>query len=186
MSSLLASYKRITFNNGTKTLAEKAAKLGALHRMLNIWTIPLNSSVYISATTPPLSAGRGALIGRSIESITSSGFKYRVWHGATDIVYDGSPNPTFVTPGSQTVWRKLSSVNTGAATIVDEFWLPDGSNVGGGSGSFEEVEEIRYQPNDTEIVIQIHNLSSVQALQVLLQLTYIEDPDNLILHPGGT
>lgn len=185
MSSLRQNYQRITFNDGTSSIQEKAVKYGALRRMLNIWDIPAGSSVYISALTPPVSSGKGALLGRSLESVESLGIKYKVWLGATSIIYSSSPDPIFVSPESNTIWKMVDSVNTSSATLVDEFWLPSGSNAAKGKGSFEEVEEIRIQPNDSEILIEIENLDLVRSHQILLQLTYLEDINGLILYPGG-
>jgi hypothetical protein len=185
MSSLRDSYDRITFNNNTKSIQEKAVKYGALRRMLNTWTIPANSSVYLSAVTPDISLGRGALLGRAIETVESVGIKYKVWLGSVSVVYDASPEPTFVSSESLTIWKKVTSVDLTSAVLVDEFWLPSGSQAAGGSGSFEQVEEIRIQPNNTEIIIEITNLDSNQAHDVLLQLTYLEDIKGLILYPGG-
>lgn len=186
MSSLRDNYDRVTYADSAKSLAEKAAKYNSLFKMINSWTIPANSSVYISALTPPASAGRGGTIGRTLDAIISSGIKYTIWHGATSIVYDPQPTPDRVTPGSLVNWRKITSLDLNGATLIDEFWLPDGSNAGGGSGSFEEIEEITMQPNDTEIILQLENLSLVNAYEVLLKITYIEDTKNLIFSPWGT
>lgn len=183
MSNLKNIYQKLALDK-SRSLREQAADLDLLFTMFNTWEIPASSTVYLSVVTPPIADGVGALIGRGLETISGGGIKYSVWIGADSIVYDVSPDPDFVNPASEALWRKVTSAGFGSALKVDEVWIPSAGSVGQKVGSFESSEEVRKQPPNTEIILSLENTTN-ETVETKLKLTYIEDRYKLWFKPIG-
>lgn len=183
MSSLKNSYNRIVRNNGKfLSINEYAEELGILYYMIDIRGIPASSSIYLSILTPDIPNGASGLLGRSMFGYEQGGIKYRVWGGATDIVYSASPDVT-LNPGGDSIWRRVDSVTLTGASLIDEIWVPESDSIGNSdNGTFEQIQEIKRQPNNIEIIIELEN-TTTSSVQFNLKLIYLEDKEGLIIRP---